>query len=87
MTLEEKYKYVAEYKEKKIKRVPLDMQRDEYKRLKYAADKAGMAVNAYIKDSLRKRMKRNGIPKAEDLKEKRKTFSHLLSQFRTPNVV
>lgn len=47
------------YKAAKIKRVPLDMQIDDYDALKAAASCAGQAVNAYIKQAVRERMERD----------------------------
>ena len=44
------------YHEKKIKRVPLDMQIEDYEKLKAAADAAGERVNEYIKNAIRQRM-------------------------------
>ena len=46
------YKYNAAH----IKRVPLDMQLEEYDRLKAAADAAGEKVNTYIKTAIKMRM-------------------------------
>ena len=67
MSLEKKYNYVLEYKAKNIKRVPFDMQNSEYKRLKYAASKAGIGVNTYIKEAVRYRMDKEKIPQPEEL--------------------
>lgn len=50
------YRYV--YEASKLKRVPLDVQRDEYDRIKAAADHAGETVNGYIKSAIRQRMDR-----------------------------
>lgn len=56
------YKYKAE----NIKRVPLDVQKDEYAALKAAADSAGIGVNAYIKAAIRAQMSRDGAKKSGD---------------------
>ena len=48
-----------EYAKQKIKRVPLDMQLDEYDRLKQAATNAGMPVNSWIKTAIREKMDRD----------------------------
>lgn len=39
-----------EYKGKNIKRIPLDVQRADYERIKAAADAAGVPVNTWIKN-------------------------------------
>lgn len=52
------YKASLEYKSKKIKRVPLDMQITEYEALKEQAISKGEKVNEYIKKAIRERMKR-----------------------------
>ena len=43
------YKYNKEH----IKRVPLDVQRAEYEKIKAAADGAGLPVNTWIKNAIR----------------------------------
>lgn len=50
------YEASKKYREKNIKRVPLDMQMSEYEALKAAADAAGEAINQYIKTAIRQRM-------------------------------
>lgn len=49
-------KYAAEH----IKRVPLDMQKADYEKLKAAADAVGEAVNTYIKQAIMQRMEKEG---------------------------
>ena len=44
------------YKKKNIKRVPLDMQKSDYEKLKAAAEARGEAVNEYIKKAIKERM-------------------------------
>ena len=46
------YKYHAA----KIKRVPLDMQLSDYERVKAAADRAGLAVNTWIKQAIQEKL-------------------------------
>mgnify|MGYP000772143684 FL=1 len=55
--------YIAskKYKEKKIKRVPLDMQISDYEKLQSAASEAGEKVNEYIKKAIRQRMEREEV--------------------------
>ena len=43
------YNASKKYKEKNIKRVPLDMQIDEYNKVKAAAERAGEKVNTYYR--------------------------------------
>lgn len=50
------YEASKKYREKNIKRVPLDMQQAEYDALKAAADAAGEKVNQYVKTAIRQRM-------------------------------
>lgn len=55
--------YIAskKYKEKKIKRVPLDMQISDYEKLQSTASEAGEKVNEYIKKAIRQRMEREEV--------------------------
>ena len=54
----EKAKYDVDYAKKNIKRVPLDMQKDDYDKLQAAASVAGEKVNTYIKRAIFERMER-----------------------------
>lgn len=54
----EKAKYDVDYAKKNIKRVPLDMQKDDYDKLQAAASAAGEKVNTYIKRAIFERMGR-----------------------------
>lgn len=47
------------YKEKNIKRIPLDVQKTKYEEIKAAADKAGKTVNGYIKEAIEEKMQRD----------------------------
>lgn len=70
MTLTEGQKKAnAKYREKSIKRIPLDVQKEEYEEIKAAADAAGEKVNEYIKKAIRQRMeqKTNSSPTAAAL--------------------
>ena len=49
----------AKYKEKNIKRIPLDVQKEKYEEIKAAADAAGEKVNTYIKKAIDERMERD----------------------------
>lgn len=56
MAIPEKQK---KYNAKNIRRVPLDMQKDYFENiLKPAADSAGMAVNAFIKQAIAEKIER-----------------------------
>ena len=44
------------YKEKNIKRIPLDVQKEKYEEIKAAAEAAGESVNGYIKTAVDMRM-------------------------------
>ena len=57
----EKAKYDIAYARENIKRVPLDMQKPDYEKLKAAADARGEKVNEYIKAAIRERMDRDRI--------------------------
>lgn len=46
------------YREKAIKRIPLDVQKQKYEEIKSAATQAGETVNGYIKRAIDERMER-----------------------------
>ncbi len=54
--MDKKTQYNLAYAKEKLKRVPLDMQLQEYEQLKAAAESAGESVNGYIKQAIRQRM-------------------------------
>lgn len=63
MTLTDSQKKAnAKYREKSIKRIPLDVQKEKYEEIKAAADRAGESVNGYIKKAVNQRIERE--PKA-----------------------
>ncbi len=47
------------YREKSIKRIPLDVQKEKYEEIKAAAEKANESVNGYIKKAIDERMQRD----------------------------
>ncbi len=55
MTDEDKAR-LARYRRSKLKRVPLDMQKTDYDRLKVHAQMSGVPVNRYIKEAIEARM-------------------------------
>lgn len=58
--LDKKTQYNLEYAKKNLKRIPLDVQKEEYENIKVAADKAGEKVNSYIKGAIKQRMDQEG---------------------------
>ena len=51
------------YNEKKLKRIPLDVQKEYYDTvLKPAADAAGIGINTYIKQAISEKLQRDGMP-------------------------
>lgn len=57
-TKEDKAKYDIQYAKKNLKRIPLDVQKEKYEKIKSAADMAGETVNGYIKKAIDERMER-----------------------------
>lgn len=55
---ENKVKYNLEYAKKNLKRIPLDVQKEKYEKIKVAAERAGETVNGYIKKAIDERMQR-----------------------------
>lgn len=51
-----KTKYDMNYAKSKLKRIPLDVQKEKYEEIKAAADRAGESVNGYIKTAIEQRM-------------------------------
>ena len=51
-----KTKYDIEYAKTKLKRIPLDVQKEKYEEIKAAADAAGESVNGYIKKAVDQRI-------------------------------
>ena len=46
------------YAKTKLKRIPLDVQKEKYEQIKAAADLTGESVNGYIKKAIDERMDR-----------------------------
>lgn len=53
---ENKKAYNMNYAKDKLKRIPLDVQKDKYDEIKAAADKASETVNGYIKKAIDMRL-------------------------------
>lgn len=56
-----KRKYDIEYAKNKLKRIPLDVQKEKYEEIKAAATAAGESVNGYIKKAVDQRMERDNV--------------------------
>ena len=54
-----KAKYDIEYAKNKLRRIPLDVQKEKYEEIKAAATAAGESVNGYIKKAVDQRMERD----------------------------
>lgn len=54
-------KAAEQYKKKNIKRIPFDVQNEEYDKIKAHADLMGESVNGYIKAAIRMRMEQENI--------------------------
>lgn len=55
----DKAKYDMEYAKTKLKRIPLDVQKEKYEEIKAVADSVGESVNGYIKKAIDDRMERD----------------------------
>ncbi|HIR14789.1 MAG TPA: hypothetical protein IAB31_12810 [Candidatus Choladousia intestinavium] len=58
---ESKTEYNIKYAKEKLKRIPLDVQKEKYKEIKSAADRSGESVNGYIKKAIAERMERDFV--------------------------
>lgn len=47
-----KKRYDTQYAKDRLKRIPLNVQKDKYRKIKAAADAAGESVNGYIKSAI-----------------------------------
>ncbi len=56
---EKRKETMIEYAKKNLKRVPLDVQKEHYEKIKAAADAAGESINGYIKRAVSERMERD----------------------------
>ena len=56
---EKKTEYNLNYAKTKLKRIPLDVQKEKYEEIKNAADQAGESVNGYIKKAIHQRIERD----------------------------
>ena len=65
---EKKRAYNIEYTKKHLKRVPLEMQREDYEKLSQAAADCGESVNGFIKKAIQARMESETLPRGLDNK-------------------
>lgn len=49
------------YAKAKLKRIPLDVQKEKYEQIKAAAVRNGESVNGYIKKAIDERIERNSL--------------------------
>lgn len=49
---ESKTEYNIKYAKEKLKRIPLDVQKEKYEEIKSAAERSGESVNGYIKKAI-----------------------------------
>lgn len=54
--MDKKTQYNLAYAREKLKRVPLDLRKDDYERLSAAAAAAGESINGYIKKAIEQRI-------------------------------
>ena len=56
---EQRKEYLYEYQNTKLKRIPLDVQKEKYEEISAAAESKGETVNGYIKKAIDERMERD----------------------------
>jgi len=66
MANKSKTEYNLQYAKEKLKRIPLDVQREKYEEIAAAAAFKGEPVNGYIKMAIDMRMKSEGFLKSEE---------------------
>ena len=67
MTLSESQKQARyNYAKAKLKRIPLDVQKEKYEEIKMAADRSGESVNGYIKKAIDERMERDSNDQTQE---------------------
>lgn len=55
---EDRKEYLYKYQKEKLKRIPLDVKKEEYDRIAAAAKEAGQSVNGYIKQAIAEKIER-----------------------------
>ncbi|MCD8363016.1 MAG: hypothetical protein LUC98_08670 [Lachnospiraceae bacterium] len=56
---EQRKEYLYSYQKSKLKRIPLDVQKEKYEEIKTAAGAAGETINGYIKKAIDERIERD----------------------------
>lgn len=51
----------AKYRERNIKRIPLDVQKEKFEEIKATSERVGETVNGYIKKAIDERMERDNM--------------------------
>lgn len=59
MSAEKKVKYDINYAKQNIKRIPLDVQKEHFEKIKAHADHKGESVNGFIKRAINETMERD----------------------------
>lgn len=59
MSAKNRNEYLYDYAREKLKRIPLDVQKEKYEEIKAAAERANESVNGYIKKAIDERMQRD----------------------------
>ena len=62
-------KATQRYKAAHIKRIPFEMQLEDYERLKAAAERANQKMNAYIREAVEARMAAESVNETEESPE------------------
>lgn len=62
---EQRKEYLYEYQKTKLKRIPLDVQKEKYEQIAVAAAAKNEKVNEYIKKAINERMERDSQPPQE----------------------
>ena len=59
MNKEERNAYMLKYSKEKLKRIPLDVTKEQYAEIKAAADSANSSVNGFIKGAVFEKIDRD----------------------------
>jgi len=60
MAIDKKTEYNMQYAKEKLKRIPLDVQKEKYAEIKAHAEKMGESTNAFIKRAIDETMDADG---------------------------
>lgn len=55
---EDRKEYLYKYQKEKLKRIPLDVKKEEYDRIATAAKEDGQSVNGFIKQAIAEKIER-----------------------------